>query len=232
MAKPALAQWSRPLAALICGVRPKSVSQTTSVDVEQAALFQVDQELRQALIDARHQAVFQALEVVLVRVPAAVGDGDEPHAGFDQPAGQQAALAELVLAVGLAELGVFLREVERALRFRRGDHVEGGLVVLVEGVERRRLHVAAALQLVDAGQHLLAEVDPLGGDAGGRRDVADDEIVRRWDRRRSRTGRAPGPGCPGCRRRTADRPRCRAARTAAGPILKPRWWLTTEPYVG
>ena len=62
------------------------------------------QQLRQPLIDPRHQPVLQALEVVLMRVPAAVGHGDEPHARLDQPARQQAALAELVLAVCVAQL--------------------------------------------------------------------------------------------------------------------------------
>ena len=61
IAKPAVAQWSRPLAELIFGVRPKSVSQTTSVVSSSPALFQVDQQFRQALIDRRHQAVLQRL---------------------------------------------------------------------------------------------------------------------------------------------------------------------------
>ena len=43
-------------------------------------------------------------------------DLDEPRAGFDQPAGQQAALAERVLAVPFADLGLLLAQVEGVLR--------------------------------------------------------------------------------------------------------------------
>src|SRR5262245_12679006 len=144
---------------------------------EQPALLEVDEQLRQALIDAGHEAVFEALEVVLMGVPGAVGDGDEADAGLDQAAGEQAALTGILFAVCVAELGVLFGQIEVAFSLGGGDHVEGGLVRLVEGFEGSGLEIAAALELVDAGEDLFAEVDSLRSDAGGRRDVADDEIV-------------------------------------------------------
>ena len=64
------------------------------------------------------------LEVVDVRVPGqrliAFGTGqrdlDERHAALDQPAGQQASLAELVAAIGVAEPRRLLVQLERAVR--------------------------------------------------------------------------------------------------------------------
>ena len=43
------------------------------------------------------------LVVLLVSVPAVGADLDEGDPGLDQPAGQQAALAERIAAVGVAE---------------------------------------------------------------------------------------------------------------------------------
>ena len=150
-AKPAVAQWSRPLAALIVGRAAEIGQPQDQRRVQQAARFEVGQQLRERLVDGRNQPVFQRLEIVLVRVPAAVGDRDEPHAGFDQAAGQQAALAEAITAVGVAELVVFLVDLKRFLRLRSDDHVEGGPVVLVQGVKGRGLDLGLPLQLVDLG---------------------------------------------------------------------------------
>ena len=47
---------------------------------QQAALLQVDQQFRQALIDRRNQAFLEGVEIIGVRVPAAVGNRHEAHA--------------------------------------------------------------------------------------------------------------------------------------------------------
>ena len=65
--------------------------------------------------------------------------GDEPDAALDQPAGQQAALAEPGAAVPVAERGRLGGEVERLARLGAGHHPEGAFEVGVEqpGVGRR-----------------------------------------------------------------------------------------------
>ena len=50
--------------------------------------------------------------MLLVRVPAFVVDGDVGDAALDEPAGDEAGLAESVAAVPIARLGRFLRQVE------------------------------------------------------------------------------------------------------------------------
>ena len=60
-----------------------------------------------------------------VVVPVPLGDRDERHARLDQPAGQQAALADPGPAVAVAEPGVLAREVERLAGRGAGDHLVG-----------------------------------------------------------------------------------------------------------
>ena len=93
----------------------------------------------------------------------ALGDAwkGEADAGFNQAAGQQAALAELVPAIRLAKFGVFLFDFKRSLSLLSRDHIESRLVVLVEGGEGGRLSVGFLLQVVDDGKHLFSAVDPL-----------------------------------------------------------------------
>ena len=105
--------------------------------VQQPAVVQVFQQGRVAAIEHRQLALLQALEVVLVRVPAAVGDGDELHARLDQPPGQQARLAERASAVALARAVGLLAQVERLLGPGRGDQAVGLLVEAVAGLDRR-----------------------------------------------------------------------------------------------
>ena len=59
----------------------------------------------------------------------------ERYAGFDQPAGEERALAEDVAAVAVAEFGRLAGEVERGLRLRRQQQVERR--VAADGVTRR-----------------------------------------------------------------------------------------------
>src|SRR5262249_33887599 len=92
--------------------------------VQNASFFQVGQQLGESLVDGRNQSGLERSEVVLVRVPTAVGDGDETDARLKQAASEQAALTELVAAVTIAELFVFLVDLESTLGFGGGDHVQ------------------------------------------------------------------------------------------------------------
>src|SRR5205085_616825 len=84
------------------GVDPRRAAEVAHPDhqraVEHAAVAEVLDELAHGRVDLARQAA-DALEVVLVGVPAAEGDLDEADARLDEPAGQQAALAELGAAV-------------------------------------------------------------------------------------------------------------------------------------
>ena len=74
-------------------------------------------------IGIRQQPIPELVEIVAVRVPAValaadklrVVDRYKPHARLDQTPGQQTALAVGVSAVSVAELGCFLRKIERPL---------------------------------------------------------------------------------------------------------------------
>ena len=69
-----------------------------------------------------------------MRIPAAVGDRDEPDARLDQPPRQQAALAERVPPVAVAEPRIFRVDVERLLGVGGRDQVIGLLVERVGGL--------------------------------------------------------------------------------------------------
>ena len=86
-------------------------------------------------------------EVVAVRVPESVGEGDDANTGLDKspcdkklvvPEG--GAVAEMIgrsFAVPLAKRRVFLLNVERFDEFGRGEDFKRALVVLVDVVESR-----------------------------------------------------------------------------------------------
>ena len=82
------------------------------------------------------------LEVLLVRVPAGVVDGDIGHAALDEPPGQQARLPELVAAVAVAELVLLLRQVEDLAGIAE-DQVVG---LLFRFLQARQPRVVGALR--------------------------------------------------------------------------------------
>ena len=95
-------------------------------------------------------------EVVLVRVPAAQRERDEPHAGLDQPAGQQAAHAERILAERLGERGRFLADVEGFAGAVRGDDRVGLLAETVQAVQQLVVRLEPWKVRVQGAQQLLA----------------------------------------------------------------------------
>ena len=99
--------------------------------VQQPRRFEVLDQGGHGLVGDRQQPVLELVEIVAVRVPAAVAlaadrrgiiDRYEPNAGLDQPARQQAALAVARSPVLVAQpIGLF-GEVERALDLGRAEH--------------------------------------------------------------------------------------------------------------
>ena len=213
-------QWSRPPV----GVQLRRSAELAHHDherlVEQPALVQVVQEGGEAAVEGRDQAdallradvaVVEPGDEILMRVPAAVGDGDERDAPLDQPAGQQEALAEGPAAVAVAEVGRLRFEVEGGLRPGRGRQAIGLLEVGVVGGPRRRLdRPAAAVERLQVGPPPF-EAEAV--EAGVIVQVANPEAgLRRVaaDRERPATGRAGSRARPG--RRRPARPRGAAAR--------------------
>src|SRR5262249_32167933 len=120
------------------------------------------------------------LEVVVVRVPAAQRHLDERHTALDEPARQQAALAEQAAAVALAQAVRLLGQVERP--GRRVAAQAGGAVGGGDGRPRapaRRARQEVPLRLAQQRRALPGAV---GGDGGAQildrqaaRAAADDE---------------------------------------------------------
>ena len=80
-----------------------------------------------------------------MRVPTAARlNRDVGDSGLDQPAGQQAALPEIVATVLVAEQRRFRLHLKRSPSFFMGDHLDGVAVELVEPVDvALRIDVAA-----------------------------------------------------------------------------------------
>ena len=97
--------------------------------VEHSTGFEVGQQGRQRAVGRRHQFVFQAIEVVAVRVPEVLAiivpvDADERDAAFDQPPGEQHALSMNVATILVAGLGRLARQVEGFAGRTAGEQVE------------------------------------------------------------------------------------------------------------
>ena len=130
----ALGKWSRPADSLIFGVRPNSPIQTIKRAVEQAARTKVGHQGGPTGVEDTAE-LLDGVEILRVGVPPqavrAVDGGerhlDERHPALDQPAGQQATLAERVPAVSVVHGGGFLVQVER-LGGRRPHHLHGPAV--------------------------------------------------------------------------------------------------------
>ncbi len=142
---------------------------------QQSSLFQIDQQLRQRPVDPGNQVVFQALEVVLMSVPAAIRQCDEPDPRFNHTASQQALLPEWITPILISQLGIFLVNFKRLSRFLSRNHVERGLVVLVQCIEFHGLNAGWPLKGIDHSQHFLAPVNTLVTDSIGWSDVTDDK---------------------------------------------------------
>ena len=107
--------------------RLNSLARTTSVRSSRPRGFQIEDELGDRAVDLLLQPRDRRV-AVLVRVPVEERDVlgrhlDEAGPGFDQPAGEQAALAEAAGVVLVEALLRLLRQIERVAlgRARAGD---------------------------------------------------------------------------------------------------------------
>ena len=106
------------------------------------------------------------LEMLLVRVPALVVDGDVGDAAFDQPPRHQAGLPERVAAVAVAQLVFLLREIEHLAGVAEDQVVGLFLGLRRRPSARRRLawHARSVFSLCSNSRRSLL---PLVGDALG-----------------------------------------------------------------
>ena len=109
------------------------------------------------------------------RIVAAERHLDERHAALDQPAGQQAALAEEVAAVGVAHGGGLVVEVERLGRL--AAHQAHGPLVGRLVADGRRPGVRADEAIVERVQACPARADRFGRDAVRRGQVGHRQSV-------------------------------------------------------
>ena len=111
-------------------------------------------------------------------IPPAVGQRDETHSRFDEPAGEQHALSGLAGTVIVAELLRLVGEGEGGAGFLRGNHGVGTLIEGIHAVERVRFLDRAEVG-IDSSAHLAAGGEALFGDAIREAEVADFEILGR-----------------------------------------------------
>jgi hypothetical protein len=135
--------------------------------VQQTALVEVGQQRGHGRIHLGHLAL-HGLEVLLVRVPAAVVDRHVGHAHFHKATGHQATLTEVVATVAIAQGFVLPAQIEYLAGLAEHRLVGRllGLVMLTElRIARHRL--AQRVQVVHelAAVVLALVADALGDDA-------------------------------------------------------------------
>src|SRR4029453_11962025 len=117
---------------------------------------------RDELVDLGEVVLHPLLEVP-VMIPAAEVAGDKRRAGFDEAAGQQGAFAPGgrahtaagVPAVTLAELGIFLREIERLPCLLARDQLIGLAVEAIHCVKSAR-PIGFAQQMIEGFDYARA----------------------------------------------------------------------------
>ena len=112
-------QWSRPAVLVDLGCAAELAQGDHQRRIEQPALVQILDQRRDRDSNAAMRFL-QRLEEVDMMVPSAFVEGDERHAGLDQPPGEQRPLAEPVPTVTIADLVGLVADVEGALGLGRG----------------------------------------------------------------------------------------------------------------
>ena len=159
-------QWSRPPNGVDLGRAAEFGDGHHQRLVQQPALVQVFDQGRKTDVEHRAKHVLQPVGVLRVRVPQRIVDGrvariarpadvHQPHAGLDQPPGQQHALPPAVLAVALADFVRLVADLEGLARLARGQQAEGGLANVVEVA-----HGAAAFDFVQMPADLVEQRQP------------------------------------------------------------------------
>ena len=161
------------------GVRPNSPIHTISVLSSRPRSFRspmsVAQPASRTWLKSRTVSKLFAVRVPVDAVVSAQRHLDEGYAAFDQAPGQQTALAKPVAAVGVAQFGRFLVEIERLPRGRA--HEPGGPLVGGLMARCRRAGMVGNEFLL----HLLHQAQPglevLAADPGMRRQVRNPQAL-------------------------------------------------------
>ena len=138
---------------------PKLAGDIDTCRRQQTLLGQTVQQRGQTLVERRQLLRLQADPVVLVSVPAAVVQRHEPDARFHEPRGQQAAHAEIGLAVLIGKTRRFLADVERLARSGRRDHRIRLLSEAIESVEQLAVPFGTLEGGVQIAEQVLALLD-------------------------------------------------------------------------
>ena len=101
--------------------------------VQQAALFEINEQRGERLIGRRNQVVLQTAKVVAVRVPEVATivmpvDGHDRYAVLHQPARQKYALTVQVPTVRISNRRRFTVQVKCGSHGRRREQLEGPLL--------------------------------------------------------------------------------------------------------
>jgi hypothetical protein len=157
------------------GLRPNSPRATTRVSSSRPRWSRSSKRALRPLVEHRAGLVLHALgeaDVVVPGVVVGVGDlgpddFDDARAGFDEAAGEEAALAKGVAAVAVAEFFGFAVEVEGFAGAAGDDEVEAALVVFVEVVGGFDRLLDVGHGGVDGVAQLGAALEAHGEDFGG-----------------------------------------------------------------
>ena len=149
-------------------MRPNSPLHQTMVLSSRPRSARSCKQRRHAFVHLR-QFPAHGLEMLLVRVPALVVDGDVGDAALDQPPRHQAGLAEGVAAVTVAQVVLLLRQVEDLAGVAE-DQVVGLLLGLLGGGQLRDrpawpVPACPACGATRAGPAAAASEMPCGHDA-------------------------------------------------------------------
>ena len=137
--------------------------------VKQAALIQVGDQGGERLVQFRTLFLESRLDVG-VMVPATISKGNETHARFHKAPGEQHTLTCGIAAILVAQLGVFLVDVESLSRFLRAYERVSILIKLVHRIECIGLFHAAKM-VVYCVQHASALEKAIFGDAVGQGEI-------------------------------------------------------------
>ena len=147
--------------------------------LQRPAAIQIGDERRHTAIKLLAEVALERLKNRRVMVPATGVNRHPGNARFNEPAGQQAALAEIGHAIHFPCLRVLLADIESRLRLRTRDEVHALGIELVKTHGRiLRCRIRYARQPVQGFSQILTGYSPALTDVGGKHHVTDLEAFR------------------------------------------------------
>ena len=137
--------------ALAVGGPPKLTTPDHQGILQQITLFEIANQSGDALVAGIGQSLVATGDVSVTGVPGdvvtvdRVADLNHPHATFDQPASQQAALRVFAAAVKVVSRLRFLREVERVDGSDSGRSAEMLQLLLLPALLLHQVHLSCSL---------------------------------------------------------------------------------------